>query len=304
MVSPFDAICSKSFFNEMFETRHGYFPKSLTAAETGDLASTHTLMEMIRTGALRMGDFDVISEGSGRRTSELYDARHVMDVPSMVEGFGNGASLRLFNIHRRFPRVDAVRRNLSDIFGAYCFVNGYLTPKARQGFNPHYDAHEVFILQIAGKKRWTFYDSGPDCPTLPLRHQMFDKQKHLPGSEIETIDVGPGDVLYIPRGRFHSAKALDDVGSFHLTFGVEVNTWTTAILELIEEMTDNQIDLRKAIVPKRGEQAAVREEIQCSLKAFSLNAERLKRVEQSYLEMIASDAGVPDLGNIARHFDF
>ena len=37
------------------------------------------------------------------------------------------------------------------------FFNRYLTPAGTQGFAPHYDDIEAFILQLEGKKHWRLY---------------------------------------------------------------------------------------------------------------------------------------------------
>ena len=37
-----------------------------------------------------------------------------------------------------------------------CF--SYLTPPGTQGFAPHYDDIEAFILQLEGKKHWKLYN--------------------------------------------------------------------------------------------------------------------------------------------------
>ena len=43
-------------------------------------------------------------------------------------------------------------------------LNVYLTPPSSQGFTAHYDAHDVFILQIAGSKHWRLYDAPLRLP--------------------------------------------------------------------------------------------------------------------------------------------
>lgn len=35
--------------------------------------------------------------------------------------------------------------------------NAYLTPPGSQGFAPHYDDIDAFILQLEGRKRWSLY---------------------------------------------------------------------------------------------------------------------------------------------------
>jgi hypothetical protein len=43
----------------------------------------------------------------------------------------------------------------------------YLTPPGTQGFAPHYDDVEVFILQLEGKKRWRLYEPRTTQEKLP-----------------------------------------------------------------------------------------------------------------------------------------
>ena len=33
----------------------------------------------------------------------------------------------------------------------------YLTPAGSQGFSPHYDDIEAFVMQLEGKKKWKLY---------------------------------------------------------------------------------------------------------------------------------------------------
>ena len=42
---------------------------------------------------------------------------------------------------------------LQELFGTCVGSNTYLTPAGTQGFAPHYDDIEAFVLQLEGKKR-------------------------------------------------------------------------------------------------------------------------------------------------------
>ena len=39
-----------------------------------------------------------------------------------------------------------------------------LTPEGAQGFDPHFDTHEVFVLQVEGHKHWRLYGPGRVLP--------------------------------------------------------------------------------------------------------------------------------------------
>ena len=38
------------------------------------------------------------------------------------------------------------------------FYFSYLTPAGSQGFAPHYDDIEAFVVQLEGKKHWRLYN--------------------------------------------------------------------------------------------------------------------------------------------------
>jgi ribosomal protein L16 Arg81 hydroxylase len=52
--------------------------------------------------------------------------------------------------------------------------NIYITPANAQGFAPHYDDHDVFILQTTGTKIWRLYHSPIELP--PQNNPIANKR--------------------------------------------------------------------------------------------------------------------------------
>lgn len=105
--------------------------------------------------------------------------------------------------------------------------NLYLTPALSQGFDLHYDTHDVFVLQVHGRKNWSVRAS----PILsPLPGQTYDHCELDAGEELLGCTLNPGDLLYIPRGFYHSATSCEDV-SLHITLGALTKTWADVLLE-------------------------------------------------------------------------
>lgn len=77
-----------------------------------------------------------------------------------------------------------------------------MTPKGTQGFAPHYDDIEAFVLQIEGRKRWRVYQPLNDDSTLPRYSSENFKQSELPTPMIDVV-LEQGDLLYFPRGFIH-----------------------------------------------------------------------------------------------------
>jgi bifunctional lysine-specific demethylase and histidyl-hydroxylase NO66 len=61
-------------------------------------------------------------------------------------------------LHRTWAPLGLLCDNLQARLGHVPHANVYITPGNAAGFTPHYDVHEVFVLQVAGKKRWTLYE--------------------------------------------------------------------------------------------------------------------------------------------------
>ena len=93
----------------------------------------------------------------------------------------------------------------------------YLTPEVAQGFTPHYDTHDVFILQIAGSKQCWIYDSPIQ---LPLKSQQYHPAAERLGSPLYQFDVTAGDVIYIPHGYINEAATAESTSLSILLWGL------------------------------------------------------------------------------------
>ena len=133
----------------------------------------------------------------------------------------DGATLVLQALHRTWPPLVRFGSTLSAELGHPVQVNCYLTPPQNQGFAPHYDTHDVFVLQVAGRKRWVVHqpvhlDPLPGQDWEQHRTAVADRASEPP---LLDLVLQPGDALYLPRGFLHSAVAQGET-SLHLTVGV------------------------------------------------------------------------------------
>jgi hypothetical protein len=146
----------------------------------------------------------------------------------------DGATLVLQGLHRTWPPLVSFAARLTAEVGHPLQVNAYVTPPQSQGFSAHYDVHDVFVLQVTGRKRWCVH-----APVLvdPLPDQPWDHRKTEVAARaaepplIDTV-LEAGDALYLPRGYLHSATALGEV-SVHLTVGIHPRTRADLIDHLI-----------------------------------------------------------------------
>ncbi|MDN4615683.1 cupin domain-containing protein [Leifsonia sp. F6_8S_P_1B] len=225
-------------------------PLFTRAAELGqdfsDLFSSDDVDELVSSRALRTPFVRMAKEGEvlppARFTAPGGFGAEVGDQLSsekVLAEFSDGATLVLQGLHRTWPPIAEFTRRLSAELGHPCQVNAYITPASSRGFDPHYDVHDVFVLQIAGEKHWRIHEPvHPD----PLRDQPWSDHREAVAAratEAPAIDAvfRPGDALYLPRGWIHSAEALGGV-SVHLTIGVAAYTRHEVVQEAIAHAAD------------------------------------------------------------------
>lgn len=102
--------------------------------------------------------------------------------------------------------------------GEKAVANGYAAFGGEGTFAKHWDTHDVFAIQLIGRKRWRIFS-----PTLaiPLPQQTSKHHKHeCPAEPIFDDILEAGDVLYIPRGWWHEAIPLPNEETFHIAVGI------------------------------------------------------------------------------------
>jgi lysine-specific demethylase/histidyl-hydroxylase NO66 len=169
--------------------------------------------------------------GSGGAGAEIGD--QVID-DKIMQLYADGATLVLQGLHRLWPPLIDFARRLGTELVQPVQVNAYLTPAGRQGFATHYDTHDVFVLQVDGRKRWRIHE--PVLPD-PLERQPWGGRADEVGATAEgeaflDVELTAGDALYLPRGWLHSAAAQGH-SSLHLTIGVRALTRYALVEELL-----------------------------------------------------------------------
>ncbi|HET7434417.1 MAG TPA: cupin domain-containing protein [Thermoanaerobaculia bacterium] len=122
---------------------------------------------------------------------------------------------------RGCERYDEGLRALAERFDAEVpgdpSVQIYATPKKHHSFSWHYDCEDVFIAQTAGTKEY-FMRRNTVNPEPMLDAMPRDMHYERETSPMIATTLVAGDWLYIPRGWWHVARALDD--SLSISIGV------------------------------------------------------------------------------------
>lgn len=176
----------------------------------------------VRTPAVRL-----VRSGTGIPPSEWTTSARIggvampgiIDPRAVLREFDDGATIVFQGLHRFWPPLRTFCRGLEEALGHPCQVNAYLTPAAAQGLALHDDGHDVFVLQSFGTKRWEVHAGDPEPWDLVLE---------------------PGDVLYMPAGTPHAARAQDRV-SGHLTIGILTTSWRSFLERAMIPALDDPI---------------------------------------------------------------
>jgi len=207
----------------------------------------------------------------GAETEEDYDLEYAVadpkDVWSNVNG-GSRCSLRLLRPHEHNDNVHRMLSLLETEFGCMVGSNAYLTPLNSQGFAPHHNDINVFVLQLEGYKRWRVYAPFNKCEMLLCTSSGDYTEKEVEengeGSIMDVV-LGPGDVLYLPRGWIHQAETvarpkempelpgIKDDHSLHLTVSAMQNwCWADFLEMLMPEALEAAAQSGKSISLREG----------------------------------------------------
>ncbi len=223
---------------------HG-FEDLFTAASVDELVTRRG----VRTPFIRMAREGTVLPPSAFTASGGFGAEVGDQVASekVLKEFAAGATIVLQGLHRLWPPIIDFTRELVADIGHPAQVNAYVTPPSSQGFSPHYDTHDVFVLQVAGEKHWVIHEPVLDNPlaSQPWGEVGAEVAERAKGEPAIDAVLRPGDALYLPRGWIHSATALGDT-SVHLTVGMSAYTGADVIDALLGVIRDVP-DLRASL---------------------------------------------------------
>lgn len=123
--------------------------------------------------------------------------------------FADGAGLVVRRAQASDPALAQLARCLGDGFGCDVHLQLFVTPARRHGFGWHYDADDVVILQTLGSKEYYFRANTQD-PVLDARRTPDFTLVKRETTPLMSCTLVAGDALYLPRGMWHAARAIDD----------------------------------------------------------------------------------------------
>ncbi len=178
-------------------------------------------------------------------STDAYTNEHLyIDPTRAARLFASGATIVLNHLDESCRAVRDLCGALETELGIQTQANTYFTPGGAQGFEIHYDTHDVITVQCVGRKTWRLYDSPHG---LPMRGEQFVRANTPVGPRSAEFTTGPGDALYIPRGLQHDAVAADEGPSLHVTFGFHPVRWSEVLVEALASLAVDDPTMRQSI---------------------------------------------------------
>ena len=171
---------------------------------------------------------------------------------NLFAAYLDGCSIVLNHADWSSPWIAALCLDLQKTF-PHAFANVYITPPGSQAVRAHADDRDVFVIQVAGQKSWKVYKKIPIPHPYPNeqvgKEGLEVPQSVLDGPTLIETTLCPGDVLYMPRGYVHEARANDESFSFHVTIALATHDWTLAgiMSNATAKILHNVVENRKAI---------------------------------------------------------
>ena len=178
---------------------------------------------------------------TGKNTS--YKSATVPGLEAVLSDMRDGGTLVLDQLHHREPKLAQLCRLLGPEFSHRFQTNLYLTPPNGKGFTPHWDNHDVFILQVVGSKHWQIEKLRRTFPGVG--DKMGDEGRELRG-DLYSFTLKQGDIIYIPRGFVHAAECGSEP-SLHITLGVTAVFLEDLLHAIIKATVQRDERLRAAL---------------------------------------------------------
>lgn len=222
----------QTFLDEIWAVKHhhvkrcatGYFDRLLPGPSAVDQLLEHVAPEPSAVRLVRGG------ESKDAESFRLADGS--LDSVRVRDAFAQGYTIVLNGLEQYVREIAALSHSIEVELNFPTRVNGYVTPPESTGFVPHFDPHDVLVLQMQGSKIWRLADVAAIPP-----HEMQRQQGAAEGFSLPTeLCLEPGDVLYLPRGHVHAAQTHSQP-SVHLTVGIHAPTVLTLITHALRALS-------------------------------------------------------------------
>ncbi|AOH85613.1 hypothetical protein AWL63_18400 [Sphingomonas panacis] len=178
----------------------------------------------------------------------------------------SGATIVLNRIELVSTPVRDICLEIGRFVGAQTSANAYASLGEEAATNVHWDTHDVFVVQVAGRKHWRLYE--PTHP-LPISSQVSNERKdEVPATPVFDDVVEAGDILYVPRGWWHRVVPVAGYDTIHFTVAVHTPLILDYLVWACASTLPDLVELRHSLLGDTHDAARVDEAAQVIAKAL------------------------------------
>jgi hypothetical protein len=234
----------QQFNREIRERRATKFEAAIDPEQLNQLYSLDRLESLFNDDALPILYVDIFDDGHLKKLADVQRKSGKSCLAAAIENFRRGSTIRVRDLDKFDTRLNRLVSEIQRYFTARSQINLYLTPPAKTGFPPHFDITDAFIIQCIGSKEWRLFPDYSNRIELPLMATNWDPDRFRPSEPSEGITLGPGDVLYLPRGAMHQAFCTERE-SMHLTVSLVPLTFADLIAKALNAAAEEDVELRR-----------------------------------------------------------
>ena len=278
------SIDQKAFFSEFYE-KNIYLQRNAFESDVTwkDVNQTIHMMQF-------MPSYVNLHDGQGHIPESEYVENH-MHVGVQGTRFCRdtlhaqlraGATLILQRLDSVSASVKRYCDFIAEFTGQPVVANGYIAFGEKESFGAHWDKHDVFAVQLIGRKRWRIFP-----PTFPLpmeQHMSRDHKKDCPDKPVFDDYLNAGDVLYIPRGWWHTAIPTNEE-TFHVAVGVHPARMAHYATWICQHLLPDYLPARY------------------SLTKFSDDKENLEKMFSHFQELLLKPENLSNFKNVITEYN-
>lgn len=221
-------------FLALLRNRRPAFQEGDNERKYDGLLSWSTLRTLIDDRAIRPEDVRMTSKRTAV-PAPFYVAHDKLKPAAINALLSHGASLIVTALQSYVPALGVLCRHIAERTSDAVTIVAIASAGEDGALRSHYDREDVFVVQLAGRKRWRIFGESIANPVSsegdfadPQSEPIFDRT------------LRPGDALFLPSGYLHQCINGDDL-SLHAVFGFTPVSGYRAVKSLLSLLADEPI---------------------------------------------------------------
>lgn len=232
-------ISAGTFFDEYFRKAPLFIPEN---KDFDEILTTEEINDYFNNPSLLYPYVRIVGNGNEIDLKQYQlvgsDGFNILNKEHFFRLFSEGNTLVIQGAQYQFKNLQRLVSALEEELKLEINANIYITPSGSKGFFPHFDLHEVLVLQINGTKSWNIYHDIPVEAPIKGTIPAVSREHFVQTGPQHQLKLQPGDVLYVPRGVVHEAFCEEEP-SIHITLGFNPLLRIDIMAQLLKKLEED-----------------------------------------------------------------